>query len=500
MSHPQATSTSPTKLRRNLNVWEAIGVSIALMAPAMAANINPQGTASVAGRAVPLSFALATVGALLIAYSFAQLTRRFSHAGSVYGFVGASIGPRAGIFSGWLLAAAYALFGIYTAIAAGRFVTAELKALGIWADAPDLLSFAFALIALAIVWYLATRSAQGGTRFMLVVEGITVLLILVVTVVVLIRVIGGTAPNGQFFDLSVFTVPEGSDPSNIFLGVVFGFLSFAGFEGAATLGEETKNPRRDVPRAVVGTVIFGGLFFVIVTAVEVMGFGTGKAGIDAFVNSGSLMGDLGSSYVGPVIGHIITIGAAISATSCSLACVVASSRLVFAMSRDGAGPSALNRVSVKHQVPARAVGFLIGFALVFLLVGGILAKGAPFDVAVVAGTAGTLVLLVAYFMTNLGAIKLLFFGKQKTVRAWEIIVPLLGLLVLAYTMFRNVFPFPVGSAWWGPGLFVAIVLVAGIWVLAAGATARRAGELLTKDEGLLPAGTSIAEEVPAAVR
>ena len=67
--------------------------------------------------------------------------------------------------------------------------------------------------------------------------------------------------------------------------MVFGFLSFAGFEAAATLGEEARNPRRDIPRAILGTAIFGGIYFVFVTAVEVMGFGTDDAGVAAFVAS-----------------------------------------------------------------------------------------------------------------------------------------------------------------------------------------------------------------------
>ncbi|MBC7760894.1 MAG: APC family permease [Candidatus Saccharibacteria bacterium] len=483
-------ANEPKKLRRNLNVWEAIGVSIALMAPAMAANINPQGGASVVGRAVPLSFVLATISALLIAYSFSRLSQRFNHAGSVYGFVGATMGPRSGIFAGWLLAAAYALFGVYTALAAGRFVTDEIRALGIWKSAPDWFSFVFALVALGIVWFFATRSAQGGTRLMLVVEGVTVLLILIVTVVILSKLLSGSAPAGQTFDLSVFTIPGGSDVSNVFLGVVFGFLSFAGFEGAATLGEETKNPRRDVPRAILGTVIFGGLFFIVVTAVEVMGFGTGTKGVASFVASSSLMGDLGTAYVGAWIGNIITIGAAVSATSCALACTVGASRLVFAMSRDGAGPKQLSVVSQKHQVPVRAVGVLVLFVAVFFLIGGLVFRALPFDVAVVGGTAGTLILLVAYFMANLGAIKLLFFSGQHTVSRWEIVIPILGLIVLGYTMFRNVYPFPVGAAWWGPGIFLGLAGLALLWVLARPAAARRAGVLLTNDEGLAAADGS----------
>lgn len=469
-------------LRRSLKLWEVIGVSIALMAPAMATNINPQGTASVAGRAVPLAFALATAGALLIAYSFVRLTQRFHHAGSVYGFVGASIGPRAGIFSGWLLASAYALFAVYTAIAAGRFVSGELAAT-VWPDVPDSATFIFTVLALVVVWWFATRPARGGTRTMLTIEGVTVLLIVIVAIVVLARLTSGSAPGGLGIDMSVFTIPAGSDASSIFLGIVFGFLSFAGFEGAATLGEETANPRRDVPRAILGTVVFGGLFYVIITAIQVMGFGTSNEGIDAFVNSPALMGDLGSSYIAPWIGHVITIGAAVSAVGCCLACMVGSSRLVFAMSRDGAGPRALGTVSTRHNVPARAVLALVIGSVVFLIIGAMLGGG-PFDVGIVAGTAGTLVLLVAYFMTCLGSIRELFFSGNQSVAKWEIVIPVLGLLVLGYTMFRNIYPFPEGSAWWGPGVFIAVVVIAAISPMVRPSLARRAGELLTRSEGL----------------
>ena len=93
----------------------------------------------------------------------------------------------------------------------------------------------------------------------------------------------------------MFTRRAGTETSALFLGVVFGFLSFAGFEAAATLGEEARNPRRDVPRAILGTAIFGGVYFVFVTAVEVMGFGTDDAGVAAFTSLDSLLGDLGTA-------------------------------------------------------------------------------------------------------------------------------------------------------------------------------------------------------------
>ena len=123
-------------------------------------------------------------------------------------------------------------------------------------------------------------------------------LILLVAVVVLVRLLGGDAPNGATFTLSVFTVAPGTDVSTLGLGIVFGLLSFAGFEAAATLGEEARNPRRDIPRAILGTALFGGVYFTVVTAIEMMAFKPDDAGVAAFIASPALMGDLGTAYVG----------------------------------------------------------------------------------------------------------------------------------------------------------------------------------------------------------
>jgi amino acid transporter len=181
------------KLRRNLSVWEAIGVSVALMAPSMAININPQGSASQVGRAVPLTFAIATVAVLLIAYTFVRLSQRFNHSGSVYGFVGVTLGPRSGAFSGWAMAGTYIFYGAVTSMASGIFLTTLLQELGLGVE--DWIGFPLGAIVLALVWFLATRQAKGGTRLLLIVESVTVALILIVTVVVLARLLGGTAPG-----------------------------------------------------------------------------------------------------------------------------------------------------------------------------------------------------------------------------------------------------------------------------------------------------------------
>ena len=486
----------PAKLRRELNVWEAIGISLALMAPSMAANINPQGTAGLIGRAVPLGFAMATVGVLLVAYGFVRLTQQLHHAGSVYGFVGVTLGPRAGVFSGWGLMGTYIFYACVTSMAAGIFGASFLQSLGIVpaGDINPILPLVLGLAALAGAWFLALVPARDGTRVLLTVEGITVALILVTTMVIFIKLATGTAPDGHRLDWSVFSVPSGTDVSAVALGAVFGFLSFAGFEAAATLGEEAKNPRKDIPRAILGVALFGGVYFVVVTAIEVMGFGTDAAGMKAFGSSGSLLGDLGSTYIGPWIGDLITIGAAVSAFGCCLACLVGASRLLFALSRDNTelpGLAFASSVSKRWGRPHGALAIVTVVAASIILVWSFVLGAHAFDIFAGSGVIGTLILLVAYLFATVGAIKLLFLSGKPKVAVWEVVIPILGILVLLYTLFRNVWPLPDSTT---PGFYYPIVTI--VWLLAGGlaillmpSVAHRVGERLEADEGLIAASS-----------
>jgi amino acid transporter len=480
----QVSNTDSPHLRRELHLWEAVGISLALMAPSMAANINPQGTATTIGRAVPLAFALATIGVLLIAWTFVRLTQRFHHAGSVYGFVGATLGARAGVISGWALMGTYTFYGVVTSTAAGIFGADFLNALGIWTNQPEWAPYLVGAIALAGVWALAASNIREGTRVLLVIEGTTVALILIVSVVILIKLATGTAPNGNTLDFSVFSVPAGTGTSAVFLGVVFGFLSFAGFEAAATLGEEAQEPRRDIPRAILSVAIFGGLYFIFVTAIEVMGFGTDAKGVESFIASGSLLGDLGSQFVAGWVGELITIGAAVSAFGCALACIVGASRLLFALSRDEVGPAPLGAVSPRTGVPARSTAAVVIGAYAVMALGWFALGVAPFDLFVASGTIGTLILLLVYALATIGAAKLFFFSGERRIAMWEIVVPFLALVVIGYTLFRNVYPYPTEAARWYP-IIAAAWVVAGVLVtFVRYAATQRAGERLLAEEGL----------------
>ena len=275
---------------------------------------------------------------------------------------------------------------------------------------------------------------------------------------------------------------------NVFKASVFGFLSFAGFEAAATLGEETSDPRRSIPRAILGVAVFGGIYFVFVTAVEMMGFGTDAKGVAAFAASGSLLGDLGSVYITSSIGDIVTAGTAISAFGCVIACVVGATRILYALSRDGLGTPALGIVNARTGTPVRALSVVTAVAAIMILAYRVLFTTSLFNVFLWSGVIGTLILLVAYILATLGAMRLLWFCGPAKSPVWQAIIPVLALIVLLATIYYNV-DFDAARA------FRWTYYTAGIWVLlgvvlvvALPGLSRRVGERLPRTTDSSPGG------------
>jgi amino acid transporter len=134
MAHAEGTSANDRRdhgLRRELRFWEAIALSIGIMAPGAAMGLNGVGVAANVGDRVPLMFVFATIGVLLVGYSFIKLTRYFSHAGSVYAFSGVTLGPRAGFFSGWALLGTYLAFTCASSAEVGLFLGEFFDGVGV---------------------------------------------------------------------------------------------------------------------------------------------------------------------------------------------------------------------------------------------------------------------------------------------------------------------------------------------------------------------------------
>ena len=469
-------------LRRELHFWEAIALSIAIMAPTAAMALNGVGIAGLIGRAVPLAFLFALIGVLFVSYGIAQLTREVSHAGSVYALTGFTLGPRAGFVAGWSLLGTYLCFTVASSAEVGLFFSSFLASTGI-SDSADWIWIA--LVSLGLIAIIAGGDIRFATRSLLTIEGFSVALIVILVVVIFVRLIAGSTPDGHESSLAdAFSLPSGTTLDAIATASVFGFLSFAGFEGAASLGEETAEPRRNIPRAVFLAPLTIGIFYFFVILSQTLGFGTNEAGVAAFAGSASPLGDLSKSYVGAGLEDAINLGATLSAFASALGTATAGSRVLFALSRDALRPThPLVRISRRSGAPVGAL------ALVMLVgLGGLIGQRIAGTNAVNAffypGTIGVLALMVAYIATNLGAIRHLFLGAVRR-PLWQIVFPVLGIAFLVFTIYKNV-KGTVAPYDRFPWLVLAWLVIGGLIVLAAPHLVRRIGERLTAEIGEPP--------------
>lgn len=251
-----------------VGVGGAVVMSAALMGPAVSVYFNPQLVAGFAGAAMPLVMAVSLLASLIVANGVAAMARELPSAGAFYTYVSRGLGPRSGFVTGILMFLAYALL-----------VPAELALIGIYTH--DILtgygvSIPWPVIALlfaALMLVLSWRGIAGSLKTALTLFVIEVGVILLLSVIILAK---GGADGLTAAPLLPSSSPNGL--SGIALGMVFGVLSFVGFESAATLGEEVRDPRRHVPRGIFGAVLLVGAIYLFTTYAEMVGFGVDGVG------------------------------------------------------------------------------------------------------------------------------------------------------------------------------------------------------------------------------
>lgn len=346
------TGRSAGRLRRELRQLQTASVSVGVMAPTLAMSVTGAAAAATLGAAAPLAFVVAAVAVALVAYGFIRLAGEFAHAGSVYAFVGRALHPRAGFVAGWALLGTYLVFPPVSVIGVAVFGRALLTVTGVPADVDW---YVLALMGLAVIGYLALRGILPSMRSVLAFEVVSVVLILGLMVVIFARVASGSPPGGSGDGTvsDVVRLPAGVGVGRLAVAATAGFLAFAGFESAGSLGEESLDPRRSVPRALMIAVGVGGVFYVSCMIAQSLGFGTDPRGFAAFRASTAPLGDLAQRYVGTWLAALLDAGAVLSALGAGLGGVIVASRMLFALGRDAVAPRFLADVSPRTNVPPR---------------------------------------------------------------------------------------------------------------------------------------------------
>lgn len=448
----------PGKLRAgSIGVPSAMVMSIAIMAPAAGMIFLPQVVASHAGAAVPLVYLMSLIACLFIAGTITQFARLVPHAGSFYAYDAVGLGRTTGFVSGWLLMAGYFVFYPQNLLAAAYFTSSTLREELGWNVNWSVWAVLFAIA----IWLLSTRGIRTSMRTDLTVVGAESLIILIVVIGILVA--GGAHGNTA----AVFTpsATDGKGWNGIFLGMVFAMLTFVGFEGAATLGEETGDARRNVPRAIWAAVIGCGLFFLLTSYALAIGYGP-HGGAAFATASGTPMYDLAVKYVGSGLGVAVNIAGIVSAFAVCLACNNASTRVLFAMGRDDVLPGGLGRTHKVFRTPARAIN-LVGFAALALsLLVGLAVGPYPSGYADV-GQFGTIPILILYILACLSLIvymrRLRAAGKVRYNLFKHLIAPVIGIVIVFLPIYGSVWPWPP----WPLNLITILIfafLVAGIGI------------------------------------
>jgi amino acid transporter len=212
------------------------------------------------------------------------------------------------------------------------------------------------LITLALVClaagFVAFRDVKLSAELMLWIEVGSVSLIVLVLAVMPIRF-------GMHIDMDQLHL-KGASFSALGPALVLSMFSFVGFESATTLGGEARNPLHTIPRAVLQCAILAGVFFMLCSYSEVLGF-SGELG--KLSESTSPLHHLAERAGIAPLGVAIDFGALISMFACVLACTTAAARVLMRMAHGRLLPSVFERTSKKHGTPGTAIALSAGLML-----------------------------------------------------------------------------------------------------------------------------------------
>jgi amino acid transporter len=447
--------------KRHLNLPETVAMSVALMAPTTGMVFVTPFLAQRAGYDVPLSFVVSLLGVMIIGYCFGRLGRRYAHAGSAYGLTKDTLGAGMGAVAGWGLVFMYTLLIGALLVGTGEFAQLAIQQItGV--NVPWGL---LALLGAAIVLLFAVNNIRPSMRLMLVAELASMSMIIIVCVLII-----GHSHLTTATAVKPFTLDQ-KGLGGIAQALVFGLTSFLGFEGSATLGEESQDPKRMVPLAILLSALVGGLFFVFVAYGQTVGYGFSARGVAAFSSAAAPMNYLAEHFLSVDYSAVINVGALISFFACALAATNGSAHIVFALSRDGFASSRLAVLHGKTNTPRRAtyVVFTAGLALLGL---GTWLWRAPTTVLGNLSGLGLFGALVCYGLVMIGSLKEYWRADIQTRRWHGIALPLAGLVILGYVLYGNVWPIQAPPVRYYP--YIALAWFAIVTPLSL-RTRRRAG-------------------------
>jgi amino acid transporter len=426
---------------------EVMAQSVAGIAPSAVMATGPALIVLYAGQGAWLSYLAATVVVVLVGLCVAQFGRRFASSGSLYSYVARGLGPTGAFAAGWALVIGYTCIAMVGIVGTGLYLGSFLETLGLPATSTVGVIILFMIAAIAAAAF-AVSGIKISTRLGLILEIVSVTAVLAVLVVVLAR--NGISPGSSQLSL------DGVSFDGATFGIVLAVLGFVGFESAASLGAEARNPHRTIPRAVIGSAVLVGVLYVFATYASVVGFG-GAEGLGA---STAPISDLARQNGLGGATWIVDLGVTASFFAVIIASINAASRVLYTMGEEDVLPAILGRAHRTHKTPHVAIAVIA--PVVGLVPTVMVATGTtPFNVYAYTGTIGTFGYMLAYLLM---AVALPFFLRRRNeANPLSTLLAVVVVAALLYVFYKNVYPVPPSPYNLLPWIFLAAMALGLAW-------------------------------------
>ncbi len=466
-------SEQPSTLRPNaIGLPGVLFQSVTTMAPAGAVAFSLGAAIPFTGGALPLAVLIALVACVLIAFNIGSMAKHLPSAGGYFTYVSRGLGSQVGWLTGWLFGFTYMLFIPLTLLVLGPVTDSFLNSTFNISLGPNgwiLWVVVFAAIGFALTFFGIKISADVG----IFLGAIEICIFGALAIWLIVRAGSGNT-------LATFNPASSQQPGlggwqGVLFGMLFAFLAFSGFESSATLGEESLNPRRTVPRAILLATICIGVFYVFCSYAGVVGWGFSK--ISAYPGDPNPWGTMATRVWGP-FAFLAILAILNSALGNANAGINAGARLLFAMGRIRALPGALGQTN-RYRTPGLAIALVV-------IVGTILAIWAGLVYGTVTGFAFigallTVPILLVYLATCL-SVPFFYWREHRdefnVVR--HVIIPAIPIILIAVVIYFQFVPLPpapfnlvgpLNAIWLVLGIIIVVLLrVRAPHVLAQGNT------------------------------
>jgi len=323
----------------------------------------------------------------------------------------------------------------------------------------------FDLAFVGLVWLFAHRDIRLSSRVSLILEMLSLIIIGVITAMIV-------AHRGYIVDRVQLDLPQ-IGFAGVTSALAFAVFSFVGFESAATLAKESRNPTQTIPRVLMLSAGIAGTFFVVIAYAMVLGVND-EAGIIA--RSASPFVEVSGRAGMAAIAEIVYGAALISAFACALASLNAVSRLMFSMGRYGFLHRAIGVINQRHGTPHFAIA-AAALSVAVICLG--LARFRPIDAFGYTGTFATFGFLVVYLLISVVAP--LDLSRAGIMRMRHLVVGAVGVLLMLFVFFGSLYPVPDYPYNLLPYLFAGYLAAGAVWFYIAAARAPLNADALLRD-------------------